>query len=248
MPAMHAAPLLPCLFDESWKYTWTLTETIPLLCRCRGHKLGKSQASVAQSRAAQLAAAVESKLRGSASACVQHKPAARRGQGLGWAARPHAAAQLQRRNCRVPAAAAVRMPALYQCAASSCSPCHGTRCFPMCSHVLALWTPPAMPSTRQLTPCLPVQNLCGKNICPGRGTSTCNCMTRLRLLPCWLLQADHSSSREALGGILSGRTVLTLAFDDMEMMVSKPVVLKLHEEQEAEQQTSQHALAWAMRN
>ena len=73
-------------------------------------------------------------------------------------------------------------------------------------------------------------------------------MPRLRLLPCGLLQADHSSSQEALGGILGGRPVLTLAFDDMEMMVSKPVVLKLHEGQEAEQQTSQHALAWAMRN
>ena len=63
-----------------------------------------------------------------------------------------------------------------------------------------------------------------------------------------LFQADHSSSQEALGGILGGRPVLTLAFDDMEMMVSKPVVLKIHKEQEAEQQTSQHALAWAMQN
>lgn len=194
---------------------------------------------------------MERKLRGSASACLQHGPAARRGQGLGRAAHPHAAAQLQRRNRRVPAAAAVRMPALYQCAASSCSPCHGTRRFLMCSHVL----PPVDPccTAQRATADLPHSMLASARLMRHRCTpwqrhQYLQWHAKAKAVASGLFQADHSSSQEALGGILGGRPVLTLAFDDMEMMVSKPVVLKIHREQEAEQQTSQHALAWAMQN
>ena len=55
-------------------------------------------------------------------------------------------------------------------------------------------------------------------------------------------------SKEALQGILGGRPVLALAFDNMEMRVNKPAVVPLTTERREEELPMQPALAWAMAN
>lgn len=73
---------------------------------------------------------------------------------------------------------------------------------------------------------------------------------RLRRLSCLLgVQANSSaSSQEALHGILSGRPVLALAFDDMEMTVNRPEVVQVNRQKSVEQKALRPALAWAMAN
>ena len=52
---------------------------------------------------------------------------------------------------------------------------------------------------------------------------------------------------EALRGILCGRPLLALAFDNMEMKVNKPALVPVVEERTHEAQI-RPALAWAMAN
>ena len=64
-----------------------------------------------------------------------------------------------------------------------------------------------------------------------------------------VVQASNSeSSKEALHGILGGRPVLALAFDNMEMTVSQPSVVQVKRRQRKEEMRVQPALAWAMAN
>ena len=52
---------------------------------------------------------------------------------------------------------------------------------------------------------------------------------------------------EALQGILSGRPLLALAFDNMEMKVNKPALVALIKER-TQETAIRPALAWAMAN
>lgn len=65
-----------------------------------------------------------------------------------------------------------------------------------------------------------------------------------------LLQATGCSkgSREALHGILGGRPLLSLAFDNMEMTVNKPALLPVTGDRTEKETAMRPALAWAMAN
>ncbi len=63
------------------------------------------------------------------------------------------------------------------------------------------------------------------------------------------MQASSSGdSKEALQGILGGRPLLALAFDNMEMKVNKPAVVSVTRNRSEEETAMQPALAWAMAN
>ena len=64
-----------------------------------------------------------------------------------------------------------------------------------------------------------------------------------------LVQANCSrDSKEALQGILGGRPLLALAFDNMEMKVNKPTVVPATQKRTEEEAAMRPALAWAMAN
>ena len=65
-----------------------------------------------------------------------------------------------------------------------------------------------------------------------------------------LVQATSCSkaSKEALHGILGGRPLLSLAFDNMEMTVHKPALVPVTGDRMKEETAMRPALAWAMAN
>ncbi len=69
------------------------------------------------------------------------------------------------------------------------------------------------------------------------------------MVPSALVQASCSrTSKEALQGILGGRPLLALAFDNMEMKVNKPAVVSVTKGRTEEETGLLPALAWAMAN
>lgn len=69
------------------------------------------------------------------------------------------------------------------------------------------------------------------------------------MAPSTLVQASCSrDSKEALQGILGGRPLLALAFDNMEMKVNRPSVVSVTGKCTEDETGLRPALAWAMAN
>ncbi|CAL5219720.1 g1613 [Coccomyxa viridis] len=85
--------------------------------------------------------------------------------------------------------------------------------------------------------------------CPQLLQYTCQLCTNVRAVPAAIVEASSSGdSKEALPGILGGRPLLALAFDNMEMKVNKPAVVSVTRNRSEEETAMQPALAWAMAN